>query len=40
MISMQTRETQIIKSLEDYQKYYQRLTDSGKRLLEFNIGYV
>ena len=38
MISMQTRETQIIKGLENYQRYYRKLSDSGRRLLEFNIG--
>lgn len=38
MVSVQTRESQIIKRLENYQSYYRRLSDSGRRLLEFNIG--
>lgn len=38
MLSVHTKESEVIRSLENYQEYYNALSDRSKRLLEFNLG--
>lgn len=38
MFSLHTKESEVIKSLENYQQYYNAISDRSKHLLEFNLG--
>ena len=40
MVSVQTKESEIIKNQMGYQKYRNSISERSKRLLEFNVGYV